>query len=240
MSFQVTMYTKSARFYDALYSFKNYEKESAQLHEIIQERSPGAKTLLDVACGTGKHLEFLQRDYDCAGLEHEREFVEIARQRLPDARIFQGDYRDFNLGMTFDVVTCLFSAIGYAGSVENLNQAVASMAKHLNPGGILVVEPWFFPGQFHVGYIGVTTYDSPDLKISRMNTSRIENGASIMDMHHLVGTPEEVHHFVETHALSLYTREQYEESFARAALTVDFVEPGLIGRGLFIGQLRAS
>ena len=50
------MFTNSARFYDAVYSFKDYEAESQRLQALIEERSPGAATLLDVACGTGKHL----------------------------------------------------------------------------------------------------------------------------------------------------------------------------------------
>lgn len=63
------MFAKSARFYDALYSWKDYDGETAHLHELIQERMPGANTLLDVACGPGKHLENLRSHYDVEGLE---------------------------------------------------------------------------------------------------------------------------------------------------------------------------
>jgi len=34
-------YTESARFYDALYHFKDYAAAANQLHEIIQKRLPG-------------------------------------------------------------------------------------------------------------------------------------------------------------------------------------------------------
>ncbi|HAC47334.1 MAG TPA: SAM-dependent methyltransferase, partial [Chloroflexi bacterium] len=50
------MYDKSARIYDLLYvgsGIKDYPAEAAELHRIIQEACPTAKTLLDVACGTG-------------------------------------------------------------------------------------------------------------------------------------------------------------------------------------------
>lgn len=53
--------------------------------------------------------------------------------------------RTFDLGRTFDAITCLFSAIGHAGSVEGLEAAVYTMARHLNPGGVLLVEPWLSP-----------------------------------------------------------------------------------------------
>jgi SAM-dependent methyltransferase len=229
------MYEKSAKFYDAIYSFKNYEKEVDQLREVVDARIPQARTLLDVACGTGKHLDYFQSFFECEGLEYESEFVDIARGRLPGVAIHQGDFRDFGLGKRFDVVTCLFSAIGYAHTPEGLHSAVDRMAQHLSPDGALIIEPWFFPGQFLPGHVGMTISDSPVLKICRMNTGRIEGILTVMDMHHLVGTPDEVVHFVETHTLALFTREQYEEAFRAAGLNVEFIEPGLIGRGLFVG-----
>ena len=60
----MTEYSKLAKIYDALYSFKNYEAEAKRLREIITEKktSPG-NALLDVACGTGTHLSFLKKYY---------------------------------------------------------------------------------------------------------------------------------------------------------------------------------
>jgi SAM-dependent methyltransferase len=57
---------------------------------------------------------------------------------LPDS----ADPADFNLGLTFDAVVCLFSAIGYVVTVKRLHSALAAMARHLRPGGVLLVEPW--------------------------------------------------------------------------------------------------
>ena len=55
------MYTKTAKHYDAVYSDKDYAGESQRLASIIRERAPMARTLLDVACGTGRHLEYLAK-----------------------------------------------------------------------------------------------------------------------------------------------------------------------------------
>jgi len=54
------MYTRSAHLYDAICAWKNYADEVERLHAIIgtHKRSAG-NALLDVACGTGKHLELL-------------------------------------------------------------------------------------------------------------------------------------------------------------------------------------
>ena len=63
------MFTKTAKHYDAVYSDKDYPGESQLLASLVRERVPDAKTLLDVACGTGRHLEHLSRQFDCTGID---------------------------------------------------------------------------------------------------------------------------------------------------------------------------
>ncbi len=91
------------------------------------------------------------------------------------------------------------------------------MAHHLSPGGLLLIEPWLFPENFLAKHVAGLYVDLPDLKIARVNNSRVEEGVSIFDMHHLVGTPEEVHSFIETHALTLFAHEQYIEASSERA-----------------------
>src|SRR4051812_50111506 len=69
------MFSNSATIYDAVYSFKDYVAESELLRALIEERSPGASTLLDVACGTGKHLEQLRRSYEGRGVDLDPELL---------------------------------------------------------------------------------------------------------------------------------------------------------------------
>ena len=50
------MFTESAAIYDAIYSFRDYAGQAAKLTALIDERLPNAATLLDVACGHGRHM----------------------------------------------------------------------------------------------------------------------------------------------------------------------------------------
>lgn len=54
----MTVFTKSAAFYDALYSWKDYQGEVEKLTAVIRSRVPDARSLLDVACGTDRHSSF--------------------------------------------------------------------------------------------------------------------------------------------------------------------------------------
>lgn len=231
------MYTKSIPFYDVIYSFKDYQAEAQHLLGIIPEhlQSEGER-LLDVACGTGKHLEFLRETYEVEGLDLSLELLDIAQERTPDVLYHHADMMDFNLGREFDIVTCLFSSIGYVKTLDNLNRAVKCMSNHLPAGGILIIEPWFTPDSWNTGAVHSKFIDEPELKIARMNIGCVEGKLSFFDFHYLIGTPEGVQYFVERHELGLFEIEEMSRAMKGSGLEVIYDDKGLTGRGLFIGR----
>ena len=237
------MYAKSAEIYDAIYDSvgKDYAGEAAKLHKLIQEhkRSSG-NALLDAACGTGRHLEHLQQWYKAEGLDLSSEMLEVARRRLPDVPLHQGDLLDFRLEQTFDAITCLFGSIAYVKTLDRLQQAVANMAEHLVPGGVLLIEPFIRPEDFRPNYLHANFVDRPDLKVVRMNVSAREGNLFIANFHYLVGSPEGIEYFTERHELGMFTDEEYREALRSARLEVFYDPEGLMGRGLFIGRKPPS
>lgn len=230
------MYQRNARYYDALYSWKDYSAESTKLVELVQAQAHRPTgTLLDVACGTGAHLVYLRDYFHVEGVDFEPEMLSIARDRLPGVALTQGDMVDFDLGRSFDVVTCLFGSIGYVKTLDRLSQALANMARHVSPGGLLVIEPWFMPERFQPGTIHSLFVDQPDLRIARMNVSTIEGRLSILHFHYLVGTPQGIDYWDERHEMALFTHEEYTQAFHSAGLDVSYDEQGLWGRGLYTG-----
>lgn len=232
------MYQRSARIYDAIYGAKDYSGEAARIHALIREHVPGAAALLDVACGTGRHLEHLAAHYRGEGLDRQPELLEIARERNPDVPLHLGDMIEFDLGRRFDAVICLFSSIGYVRTVDNLHRAIAAMSRQLVSPGVLIVEPWITPDAWKPEGVHASFVDEPGLKIARINVSETEGSLSVMDMHHLVGTPEGVEYFVERHEMGLFTPEEYASAFEAAELEVLHDPEGLTGRGLFLGIRR--
>jgi ubiquinone/menaquinone biosynthesis C-methylase UbiE len=233
------MFLESPELYDAIYHFKNYGRECEILREIINAAVPGARTILDVACGTGEHAKFLKEKYAIDGVDLNEEYLRAARLKNPAGKYTRADMTDFDLGTTYDVVTCLFSAIGYVRTVDRMSRAIACMARHVRPGGVLIVEPWlthetYKPGGtfIHAGEIGID-------KVCRMSLSRQEEHLSVVLMHYLRTTPDSIEHYSERLELGLFSREEMTRVFESAGMDVRYHNEGLMGRGLYLGRARA-
>jgi len=233
-------YHQAARWYDTIYGFKDYPAEVVSLRALLNEVRPGARRLLDVACGTGEHLRYLQAYFEVEGVDVSPDMLAVAREKLPGVPLHQADMRSFDLGRTFDVVLSLFSAVGHLADEIELEQAMRHVARHLEPGGVFLLEPWLTPEAYTPGGLHGLFVDKPDVKLARINVSQLSGRTSVFDMHHLVGTPDGVEHFVEHLELTLFPLDSYREALAAAGMAVRFDPGGPTGRGLFIGVLRGG
>jgi len=143
--------------------------------------------------------------------------------------------RSFDLGRTYDVVTCLFSAIGFAGSPEGLAATARTLAAHLADGGVLLVEPWLTPDVWVPNRPHVLARDEPGMAFARVTLSGLRAGrVSTTEMHYLVATPDGVDRFEEHHELYLFTDAEMRAAFEGTGLQVEHDAAGLIGRGLWM------
>jgi SAM-dependent methyltransferase len=246
-------YQRSAHVYDVMNAVrgKSYPEEAATVLRLIRRRVPGARSLLDVACGTGLHLYSFRNDLEVEGIEPHPRLRAIARDRLTDVPVHEGDMRTFDLGRRFDVVTCLFSAIGYMLSHDDLQAAIRQMAAHVSPGGVLLVEPWFHPDAWIDGLVMAESATVDDLAIARLSHSNRDGHIAHFDFYWTVGrgptspggsvgdaatsNQSGVEQWREPHRLGLWTDAEYRDAFTRVGLDVEHDPTGLIGRGLYLG-----
>lgn len=229
-------YRESAAFYDAIYSFKDYARESRQIERLVRKYGrPDSRTLLDVACGTGNHLAQLRRRFQVTGVEPNPAMLRVARRKLPGVPLVRARMETFDLGRSFDVVTCLFSAIGYVRSERDLRGTLARFAAHVRPGGVVIVEPWIRASDYRTGRYHAQIFGTPERPIARMNRSLRRGARSIMDMHHLVATDGGVQHWVEHHDLGLFSARAYRAAFRAAGLEPHSLPGWQASRGLYVG-----
>lgn len=235
------MFHELAKYYDLLASGKDYGAETRRLEELARAhgRSMG-RDWLDVACGTGRHLEHLRRSREVVGLDLSPQMLAIARRRLPGVRLYRRDMRSFDLARKFDVVTCLYSAIGHVGSERELAAVYESLARHLKPGGVAIVEPWFTPGAFHDGSAHVVSTQTRELAIARVAYSRRSGSRSTVRYRYLVArSGRGFEQFEDTSPGLLVRTSRHLELMRRAGLSPRYLARGLsVGRGLLVGVRR--
>ena len=234
------MFTKSSELYDFIYSTKDYRSESNTLAKILLSHYPGCSTVLDVGCGTAEHHRFLAEKFRLEGIDLNEEFIGIARSKNPSGKYFVANMSHFDLGNTYDAVVCLFSSIGYVGTVENLISTLSCFKKHLGERGVLIIEPWITPAMWIPDKIHMQTYDSDDLKICRMAHTSTKNQKSVLDFEYLIGKPDGIQKFHEKHELGLFDHDTMVKAFEHSDLDCDFMATGLTGRGLYIGTHKKS
>jgi SAM-dependent methyltransferase len=157
---------------------------------------------------------------------------------MPRDQIHEADMTDFKLGSSFDVITCLFSSIGYAQTKAGLDKAIKSMAAHLKPGGLLVIEPWIYPEKYWKEKLVANFADLEDIKISWMYIQEQEEMTSVFDIQYMVGADKEISFFSERHVMGLWTDNEYKDAFIKSGLSVKHEEKGFFNRGVYYGILQ--
>ncbi|MFF5073147.1 methyltransferase domain-containing protein [Micromonospora olivasterospora] len=225
--------------YDLVYEGrgKPYAAEAALVTDLVRARRPDAASLLDVACGTGGHLVPLRAMFDhVEGVDVSPDMCAVARGKLPGVPIHEADMLGLDLGHRFDAVCCLYSALGYLSSTRELTAAVGRMARHLTPGGVLLVEPWWFPDRFLDGYVGDDVVRGPQRTVARLSHSVREGDVARQETHYLVADAGGVRHFRHVQRLTLFAYDDYAAAFRAAGCRVEYLPDAVpSGRGLFVG-----
>lgn len=145
-----SFYAAIAPYYDFFYDFGapggKTEQEVDFLAWAIGDHEPSSIRILDVACGTGRHLiKLLERGYDASGFDLSPDMIGIAHDKLAatghPTPLHIGDMRDIpaELGPV-DVLCSWLTAIAHMQTNADLLAAFRSFASVMKPGGLLVLE----------------------------------------------------------------------------------------------------
>lgn len=162
----MSVFAAYSQYYDLLYRDKDYAGEARYVHELIEKHRPGARTVLDLGCGTGRHAALLaERGYELTGVDLSEEMLKVARATAPQLSFMQGDVRSVRLNRKFDVVASLFHVMSYQTTNADLRAALATLREHLSPGGMFVFDCWYGPA--------VLT-SRPETRIKRLEDEHIQ------------------------------------------------------------------
>lgn len=132
-------YDALARFYDELEGDRSHQVE--YLRDLLGAHAPEARSLLELACGTGAILKQFAGDYPVlVGVDISVPMLEAAKASVPEAELILGDIRNIALGRDFDIVLCVFDSINHLCDLADWEAVFDRAAEHLAPGGTFLFD----------------------------------------------------------------------------------------------------
>jgi SAM-dependent methyltransferase len=131
-------YGRFAKFYDRVMGDRT--AAASYIGDLIEHYRPDAKTLLEIACGTGGLLGRFSENYDVTGFDRSRSMLAIAKQKLPHIHLLRQNMTNFRIDRQFDAIVCAFDSINHLHRFSDWKKTFRCVAKHLNPGAVFVFD----------------------------------------------------------------------------------------------------
>jgi SAM-dependent methyltransferase len=134
----VTDYAGFARFYDRIMGDRSEDVDRVQAY--ISRYLPGARSLLELGCGTGALLAGLSPGLAVTGIDRSPDMLAVAAQTVPAARLVLGDMTAFSLAERFDVIICMFDTLNHVQSFAGWLTLFSCVHEHLADGGLFIFD----------------------------------------------------------------------------------------------------
>jgi SAM-dependent methyltransferase len=230
-----------AQYYDLLYSVKNYEAEADYVSSLIQKFRRGARSMLDIGCGTGSHgFHFAQRDYDVTGVDLSPKMISLANQKkaqkgITNISFEQGDIRSLRLGREFDVVVSLFHVMNYLTKTKDMAAGFATAVDHIKAGGLFIFDSWYGPAVLSdLPKVGVRRFENDRTKVTRLAEPTLHPNRNVVDVSYEMIVQEkgsaEIAVIKETHAVRYFFQPEIEGLLEGLGVEILAVEEWLTGK----------
>jgi SAM-dependent methyltransferase len=173
-----SLYNDQALLYDKLYSYKDYAGEAAFIKSLCNTRSALKPKMLDLACGTGSHLQYFEKWFQTTAVDLNPGVVKIASKRCKNTSFVISDLAslDFSqLGSDYMLITCLFSSIQYITNPSDVATVFKQVHKLLRKNGKLVFDLRYAKEHWQPGHTVTSTYKDDEIEIAMFGESFLNN-----------------------------------------------------------------
>ena len=227
-----------AKYYNLLYKDKDYFEEYAYICEIIKKHGGlGEKNILDIGCGTGRHLyHFKQDGFSVSGVDVSENMINEAKKYLhQDEGLICAEASGFRFNKQFSTVISLFHVMSYQTENKELEKVFQNVSEHLTDGGLFVFDFWYGPAVLsYPPMVRIKRLEDTEIQITRIAEPSMRYNENIADVHFEVMIENKKTHIseriTETHAMRylflpeiMYLAEKAGLSFVAAYNWLDFL-----------------
>ena len=134
-------------YYYLLYKDRDHTDAEKFINNIYQYLNPNPNdTVLDLACGKGRHSIYLNRmGASVEGCDYSENSINYAKQFENDRlRFYTHDMRN-SLPKTYDYIFNLFTSFGYFESIEEHQMTLQNIFNGLNDKGLFIFDFMKYP-----------------------------------------------------------------------------------------------
>ena len=220
-----------ARYYDLLYTTKNYEAEVNYVDALIKKYCPETKTILDLGCGTGSHdFHFARKNYTVTGIDLSHNMVSIAQKKQATENInnitfAQGNIVSLRLNKQFDTVVSLFHVMNYLTSNSNIKAGFTTAVEHVRKGGIFIFDCWYGPAVLtDLPKTGVKRSENEKIKVTRFVEPVLHANRNVVEVNYEIVVEEKssskVVSIKETHSMRYLFKPEVELLFKQLGMEI--------------------
>jgi len=160
-------------FYDCMFDRESFVVANQQCQQIVDLVGAPISTVLDMACGPGRHvLGFSRMGLQVSGVDLSgfllNKAANLIEQEQLNATIVHSDLLDFQPSSKFDLITNLFTSFGYYANPADNQQVLNNAFNWLSENGTFIIDTFGKEQAAHaIEPVHCTEYDNGDLRFER-------------------------------------------------------------------------
>lgn len=138
-----TQYRRLAEIYDKVMSHVNYKMWAEHVNNLFQFSDINISHILDISCGTGKHIKFLQsRKRKIIGADLSLAMLKASNKNVAkDAKLIANDARFIAFKKdSFDAILMLYDSVNYMLTTRDVERLLLEVYRVIKPGGLFLFD----------------------------------------------------------------------------------------------------
>ena len=162
-----------SQFYQQMFNSESFKQAQRQVPQIISLVNHSIDSILDLACGPGRHCLALNKmGFQIDGVDISAFLLEKANQAAKEQGLkinfIQEDMLKFTPTKKYDLIINMFNSFGYLDTQQKNQQVIDQAYKNLNTTGSLIIDT---VGKEtlarNIQAVHLTEYDNGDIRIER-------------------------------------------------------------------------
>jgi len=190
-----------SKYYNLLYKDKCYQEEYTYICELIKKHgNTSNKNILDIGCGTGKHLSFFKKGgYTVSGVDVSENMIDEAKKYLQQEEdLICCKASEFVFNKKFETIISLFHVMSYQTENDELEKVFKNISEHLTDGGLFIFDFWYGPAVLtDPPVVRVKRLEDEEVNITRIAEPLMRYNENIVDVNFEVIVEDKKTHVVE-------------------------------------------